>query len=140
MSNVETFESLIAAARASFPTRFCRIVAMREHGNFGYVLFDTGSRDQPYLYGVNYQRVDGGWLEGGSSNGDGWSHMGPDPRLGTLALWDHAPAGADRLRVELGGQSREEAIENGIYLVVWWGVPVDLGLWQISFRINGQWR
>jgi hypothetical protein len=140
MSNIETFESLIAAARATLPTRFCRVVAMREHGDFGYVLFDTSSQDQPYLYGVNYQRVDGRWLEGSSSNGDGWSHMGSDPRIGTLALWGQAPAGADRVRVELGGQSREEAIENGIYLVVWWGVPVDLGLWQITFRINGQWR
>ena len=139
MANLETFESLAAAARASFPNEFCRIVGMREQGTFGYVLFDTGPEGRPYLYGVNYERVDGRWMEGSSSNGDGWSHMGPDPSLGTLTLWDTAPAGADRVRVELGGQLREEPVENGVYLVAWWGVPISLDLWRTTFRINGRW-
>jgi hypothetical protein len=139
MSQVQTFASLVDAARATFPTQQCRIISTREHGAYGFALFDTGPAGQPYLYGVNYERVDGRWREGSSSNGNGWSHLGPDPNRGTLSVWDIAPVGADRVRVELGEEIREEPIENGVYLVVWWAVPMTLGLWRTSFRINGQW-
>jgi len=43
--------SLADIARTAFPMELCRIVAIREHGDYGYVLFDTGPKDQSYQYG-----------------------------------------------------------------------------------------
>jgi hypothetical protein len=142
MATIETFESLAAAAHASFPMQFCRIVAMREMGEDGYVLFDTRTNGEPYLYGANFERVDDGrWMEGSSSNGSGWSQMGPDAEFGTLAVWEEAPPGVDRVRVELmDGQVREEPVENRGYLVVWWRVPRTVEVKQIRYHSNGRWR
>lgn len=141
MATIETFESLASAARASFPPQHCRIVATREHGDAGYVLFDTAPTAGHYLYGVNYERVDERWMEGISSNGSGWSHVGQDPDLGTLTDWGIAPAGADRARVEVDGELYDEPVENGVYLFVWWRVPADhdIEYGPIRFRINGRW-
>jgi len=136
----EVFDSLADAARSSFPTEFCRIVAMREHGDVGYVLFNTRPLGEPYLYGVDYERIDGRWTEGGSANGPGWSRVGPE--LGTLTIWDEAPPSADRVRVDFEGETREEAVNEGAYLAVWWNVShPDRNRWPIAtaFRINGEW-
>jgi hypothetical protein len=141
MSTVEAFDSLTEAARASFPPQFCRIVAMREHGDVGYVLFDTRLSGEPYLYGVDYERIDGRWIEGGSGNGLGWSRLRPESDLGILTDWGQAPPGADRVRVEFEGQIREEPAIEGAYLVVWWNVPCPREGWPFAkaFRINGEW-
>jgi hypothetical protein len=141
MANIETFESLAAAAHASFPMQFCFIVAIREMGDDGYVLFDTRANGQPYLYGVNYERGDDGrWMEGNSSNGSGWSQIGPDAKLGTLAVWEEGPPDVDRVRVELvDGQVREEPVENRAYLAVWWRVPRTVEVKQIRYHIDGTW-
>ena len=108
MPKAQTLDSLADAAQASFPPQFCRIVAMREQGDLGYVLFDTRPSGEPYLYGVDYQRVDGRWTEGGSRNGPGWSRLRLGSDLGILAEWGEAPAGANRVRVEFQGQLREK--------------------------------
>lgn len=114
---------------------------MREEGDDGYVLFDTRPTGPSYLYGVNYRRGDGRWMEGSSSNGGGWSQAGPDLQLGTLAFWDDdAPVGADRVRVEIDRGVKEEPVEDGVYLVVFWRVPSDLRLPRITFRIDGAWE
>jgi len=141
MATQETFDSLADAARASFPTSSTRIVAIRESGDAGYALFDTAPSGSHYLYGVHYARIDGRWIEGVSSNGPSWSSVGRDPNLGTFTDWDVAPAGADRVRIQLGDDIREEAVENDIYLVVWWQVPVPIrSVEHRSFRIGGRWR
>jgi hypothetical protein len=132
------FASLAEAAQASFPAEFCRIVATSENGDAGYVLFDTGPIEYPYLYGVNFERRNGRWSEGNSSNGSGWSHVGPDPDLGTVTTWGEAPPGADMVRVEFQGQVREEQVSNGVYFAAWWRVPCD-GAQVIAFRIDGAW-
>jgi hypothetical protein len=135
------FESLADVARASFPPESCRLIALREHGDAGYGLFDTGPVGQPYLYGVNYERRDGQWSEGNTGNSPGWSHVGPDPTLGTWTVWDEAPPGADTVRLEFGGEIREEPVTTGFYLAVWWGVPCNevTSPRATAFRINGEW-
>lgn len=93
------FDSLEDAAMGGFPPKYCRVVASRVRGDDAYVLLDTGSDGNPYLYGVNCTRRDGHWCEGGSSNGPGWSQAGPDDLLGTLVVWDEAPPDATYRRV-----------------------------------------
>ncbi len=116
------------------------MVAIRTEGDAAYALFDTGPEERPYLYGVNYERRDGLWLEGASGNGPGWSQVGADEELGTLAVWGEAP-GADRVRVEFGGESREEPVSSGAYLAVWWNVRCPPVLWlrASAFRVDGEW-
>ena len=138
---IQAFDSLDDVIRSTFPARFCRILAKRVKGDAAYVLFDTGPEGQPYFYGVNYERTKGRWCEASSSNGGGWSLVGPTPHLGTLAAWGEAPAGADRVRVEFRGESHEEPVANGVYLAVWWQVPCPEAEnpWLCAFRINGEW-
>ena len=134
-------QALADIARSSFPTECCRLIALLEHDNAGYGLFDTGPIGQPYLYGVNYERRDGVWSEGTSGNGPGWSQVGPDDGLGTWTVWDEAPPGADAVRLEFDGEGREEAVTTGFYLAAWWGVPCkdDVSPHVTAFRINGEW-
>ncbi len=142
MTQAQTFDSLADAVRATFPPQFCRVVAMREHGHLGYVLFDTRPSGEPYLYGVDYERVDGRWMEGGSRNGPGWSRIALDSDLGVLTDWGEAPVGADRVRLEFQGQLLEEEVSGGAYLAVWWDTPSPAhGAWPFvsAFRINGRW-
>ena len=142
MTQAQTFDSLADAVRATFPPQFCRVVAMREHGDLGYVLFDTRPSGESYLYGVDYERVDGRWMEGGSRNGPGWSRIALDSDLGILTDWGEAPVGADRVRLEFQGQLLEEEVSGGAYLAVWWDVPRPAhGAWPFlsAFRINGRW-
>ncbi len=136
----EAFDSLADAARSSFPAEFCRVVAMREHGDMSYVLFDTRPSGQPYLYGVDYERIDGHWMEGGSGDRPGWSRVRRESELGILTDWDEARPRADRVRIEFEGEIREEAVNEGAYLAVWWDVPHP-DTWPIAtaFRINGEW-
>jgi hypothetical protein len=122
-----------------FPARYCRVVASRVHEDAAYVLLDTGSRGQSYLYGVNCVRRDGRWEEVASGNGPCWAQAGADPALGTLTLWGDAPPGADRVRAEFGGQVVDEPISGGVYLVAWWNVPADSWAHVGAFRIRGEW-
>ena len=92
-----------SAAMTGFPDAHCRVVSSRVLADDAYVLLDTGSPGQPYLYGVNCHRKDGQWFEGASSNGPGWEQTAHDPDLGTLSWWGDAPAGADFIRVAFEG-------------------------------------
>src|SRR5262245_20553470 len=86
---------------------------MRTEGDAAYALFDTGPPEHPYLYGVHYERRNGLWDETISTNGSGWSRTGGlDETSGTLTMWDEAPTGADRVRVEFDGESREEPVDG----------------------------
>src|SRR6266513_1701029 len=128
MTQAQTFDSLADAVRATFPPQFCRVVAMRGHGDLGY--------------GVDYERVDGRWMQGGSGNGPGWSRIALDSDLGILTDWGEAPVGADRVRLEFQGQLLEEEVSGGAYLAVWWDTPSPAhGAWPFvsAFRINGRW-
>ena len=128
------------AAMVGFPTAYCRVVASRENGDDAYVLLNTRSSEQPYLYGANCRRENGRWFEGGSSNMAGWEQTGHDPDVGTLSFWDDAPAEADMVRVEFDGRIVEEPVIDGAYLLVWWRIPVPRDWPRVTaFRIAGNW-
>jgi hypothetical protein len=134
------YDSPERAAMVGFPPEHCRVVASRVEGDAAYVLLDTGSRGQPYLYGVNCSRANARWFEGTSGNGPGWAHVGDDPEVGILSLWGEAPPEAERVRVEFQGDVFEEPVGDGVYLTVWWRVPPPRD-WPrvIAFRIGGRW-
>lgn len=126
-----------------FPAKYCRVVASRVNGDDAYVLIETGSDGNSYLYGVSCIRRDGGWHEGASGNAGGWSPAGPDDdALGTLTFWDEAPRDADMVRIVFGGETVEEPVVDGAYLAVWWRTPFPNGRGPRieAFRINGEWR
>jgi hypothetical protein len=135
---IPEFAMLDEAVRASFSLGSCRIVAVHEHGDAAVALFDTRPSAEPYLYEVHYQRENGRWSEGSSSNGAGWQRLKPDSDLGVVTAWGEAPAGADQVRAELEGHVLEEAVVSGVYFVVWWDVLAADP--QVStFRVNGEW-
>ena len=136
----DRFDSPEDAARYGFPAE-CRIVATRMRGEAAYVLLDTGSAGQPYLYGVTCERREGRWSPGSSGNGPGWSQVGADKELGTLTMWGEAPVGADRIRVEFEGDVHEETVSGGVYLAAWWNVPSrkESSARVSAFRIDGKW-
>ena len=80
-------------------------------------------------------------MEWSSGNGGGWTLSDAGAELGTLVVWDEAPARADRVRVAFGPDTQEEPIEHGVYLSAWWRVPCPEDTWPypIRFRIAGQW-
>lgn len=127
---------------SSFPAARCRVVASRVHGDDAYVLLDTGSGGRRYLCGANCHRRGGHWLEGISGNGGGWSRNSADDGTGTLVIWGEAPAGADRVRVELDGDTIEGPVSDGVYLEAWWNVPAshDHSPRVVAFRVEDQWR
>jgi hypothetical protein len=124
-----------------FPAKYCRVAASRVEGDDAYVLLDTGSDGHPYNYGVNCSQRDGRWLEGGSSNGPGWSQAGPDDHLGTLVVWGEAPPDAEMVRVGFEGTAIEEPVNNGVYLAAWWRTRRPEESWPRveAFRIRGMW-
>jgi hypothetical protein len=135
---IPEFATLDEAVRASFPQDSCRIVAIHERGDAAIALLDTRPSAEPYLYEVHYQRANGRWSEGSSSNGAGWQRLKPDSDLGVVTAWGEAPAGADQVRAALEGHVLEEAVASGVYFVVWWDVPASDP--QVSaFRVNGEW-
>ena len=138
---IPDFATLEEAVRSSFPPEATRVVAVREHGDHALALFDTRPSDEPYLYQVHYWRSKGRWSEGSSGNGYGWHRYTLESDLGVATVWgDDAPAGADRVRGECEGDIREEQVEQGSYLLVWWDVPDEARTAELSsFRVNGEW-
>jgi hypothetical protein len=134
------FDSPESAAMVGFTPKYCRPIASRMSGDDAYVLLNTGSSEQPYLYGVNCRRENGRWFEGGSANRPGWEQTGHDPDVGTLSFWDDAPVDADMVRVEFDGGLVEGPVIDRAFLVVWWRVPAPLD-WPRAraFRIAGRW-
>ena len=127
------------AAMVGFPIQHCRVVGSRVDGDDAYVLLDTGSVGQPYLYGVNCSRHDGLWREDSSGNGSGWALSETDTGLGTWSLWADAPQGADLVRVEFAGESSEHPTDDGVYLVVWFRTPNRPAPRVTALRTNGVW-
>src|SRR6266550_6906662 len=137
---IAEFSTLDEAVRSSFPMEFTRVVAVREHGDFAVALFDTRpSAADPYLYEVHYQRENGRWSEGSSSNGCGWHRCSLESDLGVGTTWGYARAGIDRVRGELEGAVVEDAVVNGIYLLVCWDAPEAESPHVTAFRVSGEW-
>ena len=134
------FDNPESAAMVGFPPKYCRVIASRTQADDAYVLLNTGSSEQPYLYGVPCRRENGRWFGLNSANAPGWDQADHDPDVGTLSIWDNAPAEADMVRVELQDQIVEEAVIDRAYLVVWWRVPTPQQ-WPraVAFRIAGRW-
>lgn len=125
-----------------FPPQHCRVVASATEGDDGVVVLDTGAPGQPYLYAVAVWRRDGRWYEGSSGNALGWTLTDEVRELGTLAAWDYAPAGADRVRIAFRQEVREVPVAHGAYLTAWWRLPCPEDDWPaaIAFRIAGEWK
>jgi hypothetical protein len=137
---VPEFNTLDDAIRATFPPEFCRVVAVREHDDAAVALFDTHPSAEAYLYEVHYQRERGRWSEGGSSNGSGWHLIDADTDLGVETAWGETPPSADMVRFDFAGETREEPVSNGVYLVVWWDVACPkVHAEPTAFRIGGEW-
>ena len=136
----DRFDAPDDVAMAGFPPEHCRVVASRVNGDYAYVLLNTGPSEQPYLYGIHCRRENGTWLQKGSSNDPGWEQTDDDPETGTLAFWDHAPAGADMVGTQFDGRTFEGPVMDRIYLLVWWGVaePQNWPCVQ-AFRMAGVW-
>jgi len=124
-----------------FPGTAVTVVASARDGDDAYVVLDARPEGPSYLYGISVTRGDGGWEEGSSGNGPGWTLTDRERDLGTLTLWGEAPAGTVRVRASFRGEVREAPVSRGIYLVAWWRVPdpdddyprVD------AFRIGDRW-
>lgn len=129
------------AAMAGFPEAHCRVIASRNLADDAYVLLDTGSPGQPYLYGVNCHRREGQWFESGSSHGPGWEQTGHDPDVGTLSLWGDVAEGVDFVRVVFNGVVIDEPVQPAVYRLVWWRVPCATE-WPhvVATRANGAWK
>ena len=139
MSRIVTFETLDEAARASFPAS-CRLVALHEHGDTGFALFNTREIGAPYLYEVYFDRQDGRWSEGSSSNGPGWHRTDSDGERGVVSKWGEVPRGADRAQVEFRGRVWEEPVANDAYLFLWWDEPSPKEHPElVAFRVDGEW-
>lgn len=121
------------------PEHYLRVVASRTEGDLAYVLLDTGSVGQPYLYGVNCYRRNDLWYEGSSGNGGGWSATDDEGDRGTWALWDDASAQTDRVQVEFAGERTEHEVRDGAYLVVWFNQPSAIVPRVTALRIGGVW-
>jgi hypothetical protein len=134
------FDAPEQAAMHGFPPKYCRVVASRVNGDDAYVLLNTGSGEQPYLYGVCCRRENGRWFEAGSSNGSSWRQTSHDPDVGNLCFWDDAPADADMVRVEHDDRIFEEPVSDRAFLVAWWRVSEPRS-WPrvVAFRIGGRW-
>ncbi len=129
------------AALFGFPLGAVHIVASRQADDVAFVLLDASPHGWRYLYGVNCERVDGQWTEGGSGNGPGWSEIGPNGSLGTLTLWGEVTRDADRIRARFDGQPFETTVDDGVYLFVWWSIPCPEDQWPRleALRVRGEW-
>lgn len=136
---MDGYQSPEDAAMVGFRPEHCRVVATRVEGDHAYVLLDTGSAGQPYLYGVNCERRNGQWHELGSSNGGGWSATSDNGTLGTWSVWDETPPGADRIRIECAGQLSEHPVSGGAFLALWFKQPMTNEPRVTAIRINGAW-
>lgn len=134
-----TFPTPEEAVLDGFPGIPCRVVAAAREGDDAYVVMDTQPDGQPYLYGACAARQDGGWVEGTSGNGPGWTLTDPERDLGTATVWGEAPKGAVRVRASLDDDVREVPVANGVYLVAWWRVPAAARTRVHAFRIDGRW-
>lgn len=136
---MQSFPTPEAAATSGFPG--ARIAASAAEGDDAYVLVDTNPSGDSYKYGVNVHRRSGGWEEGNSGNGAGWTLTDQEHGLGTLVVWADAPANADAVRIAWNGETREVAVTGGVYLAVWWRVPCPSEHPRVvGVRVGGAWR
>ena len=135
------YDSPDSAATAGFAEAQCRAVASQVYEDNAYVLLDTGSPGEPYLYGADCCRINGRWFELGSSNGSGWHQTGTDPDVGTLSLWDEVPEDVEAVRVMFNGSMSEHPASQRAYLAVWWRVPLPAA-WPtvVGVKIRGVWH
>lgn len=139
--DLPTFPTPEEAAMDGFPGQAVRVLATAREGGDAYVLIDTGPEGHPYLYGVCANRERGGWVEGSSGNGSGWTITDSEAEAGTLTEWGEAPEGTTRVRVSFNGEVREAPVANGVYLVAWWRVPCPTEDFPRvdAFLIDGRW-
>ncbi len=135
------FDTPEDVALHGFPSHLCRVVGARVNGDHAYVLLDTGSPGQPYLYGQHCRRRNGRWEDSGSGNAPDWQRTDEENALGVVTFWGDAPPGADAVRVAFGQLSVEEPVVHGAWLAVWWSQPPpDTGWPSVeAYRIGGHW-
>ena len=136
------FGSPEEAAIDGFPPAHVRVVACSVEGDEAYVVLDTGPAGYPELYGSTVSRGAEGWLVGTSGNGPsaGWTLTAAKGDLGTAFVYGDAPAGADRVRASLDGDTQDAEVRDGYYLVAWWRVPSSAPEPRLlGFRVGGEW-
>jgi hypothetical protein len=120
------------AARGEIPERYARAhgVVHSPDGNHAVVLLGTNESPFLYPYQVVCGRGEGGWYEGMSGNGPGWSTTSSEgePNIGVATLWDEAPPGATAAVVSFEGHEHEVSVREGYFLFAAWDVPDDLAM------------
>jgi hypothetical protein len=137
-----TYRTPEEAVLAGFPGTPCVVVAKAVGDDAAYAVVDVGQPGRPYLYGVSVEREEGGWVEGSSGNGPGWTLTDREGALGTATVWGEAPEGTTRVRASHRGDVREAPVSRGVYLVAWWRVPDpsdDDHPRVEAFQIDGRW-
>jgi hypothetical protein len=119
------------AARGEIPERYARAlgVAYSPDGNHAVVLLGTNEPPSLYPYQVLCGRGEGGWYEGISGNGPGWSttkDAEDDPNLGVVTLWDEAPPEAAAAVISFDALEHEAPVRESYFLFAAWDVPHDL--------------
>jgi len=115
------------AARGDIPERYCRVLALEEHGDWAVVLLATNDPDDPYPLQVICRREDGRWLDWTSSNGGGFTTTG-EGRV-VVTLWDEAPAGAGAAHVLFERAEHRVPVQHGYFLFCAWEVEDDDAQW-----------
>jgi hypothetical protein len=121
------------AARGEIPERYARALGVvhSPDGNHAVVLLGTNESPFLYPYQVVCGRGEGGWYEGMSGNGPGWSTTSSEgePNIGVATLWDEAPPGATAAVVSFEGHEHEcpsvraiSSSRRGMFPMIWrWG-------------------
>jgi hypothetical protein len=92
------------------------------------VLLGTNEPPLLYPYQVVCGRGEGGWSEGISGNGPGWSTTSSEgePNLGVVTDWAEAPIDAAAAVVSFDGQEHQLPVREGYFRFAAWEVPHDL--------------
>jgi len=135
-------------AMMGFPEASCRVLHCQTTGDDAYVLLNTGSSAQPYLYGISCFRENGRWFEAGGGNGPGWSASRANPGLGLLTFWDSVSADVDAVRVQYADTEIEAPVVDRTFFLIWPDVPspddhrLPPAAWPrvVGIRKNGEWQ
>jgi hypothetical protein len=112
------------AARGDIPARFVRVIGVVVRGDTAAVaqLMNDGP---PYEVETAYcHRKGDGWVEGSSGNST-YGYLPTGEGIGTVVVWDEAPATAVSARFEYAGREQVAAVENGCALAVFDDVKED---------------
>jgi hypothetical protein len=105
------------AARGDIPARFVQVVGVVVRGDTA-VLAQLTNDAPPYEVETAYCHREGdGWVEGSSGNSTS-GYLPTGEGIGTVVVWDEAPATAVSARFEYNGREQVVPVERGCALAV----------------------